>query len=184
MKTVGTIVRGIRTPIIKEGDRLSDIVVNSLVEASKSENFSFNDKDVVAITEAVVSISDGNYATIDEVLELVENNKSGILFLGDSDSEWSTFGVKILNKVLNDKKIDMVYYFNPGTIKNKNNKKFKTITEHLNIEENSNLPIVYVIIDGKVVDHVDYPIHDDASIDDKNEKHLEEEYSDLISLYV
>lgn len=133
------------------------------------------------------SISENNpfhYATIDEVLELVENNKSGILFLGDSDLEWSTFGVKILNKVLNDKKIDMVYYFNPGTIKNKNNKKFKTITEHLNIEENSNLPIVYVIIDGKVVDHVDYPIHDDASIDDKNEKHLEEEYSDLISLYV
>ncbi len=133
------------------------------------------------------SISENNpfhYATIDEVLELVENNKSGILFLGDSDSEWSTFGVKILNKVLNDKKIDMVYYFNPGTIKNKNNKKFKTITEHLNIEENSNLPIVYVIIDGKVVDHVDYPIHDDASIDDKNEKNLEEEYSDLISLYV
>ena len=133
------------------------------------------------------SISENNpfhYATIDEVLELVENNKSGILFLGDSDSEWSTFGVKILNKVLNDKKIDRVYYFNPGTIKNKNNKKFKTITEHLNIEENSNLPIVYVIIDGKVVDHVDYPIHDDASIDDKNEKHLEEEYSDLISLYV
>ena len=73
MKTVGTIVRGIRTPIIKEGDRLSDIVVNSLVEASKSENFSFNDKDVVAITEAVVSISDGNYATIDEVAKDVSN---------------------------------------------------------------------------------------------------------------
>ena len=49
------------------------------------------------------SISENNpfhYATIDEVLDLVTDNKSGILFLGDSDSEWSTFGVQILNKVL------------------------------------------------------------------------------------
>ena len=133
------------------------------------------------------SISENNpfhYATIDEVLDLVTDNKSGILFLGDSYSEWSTFGVQILNKVLKDKKIDLVYYFNPETVKNKNNKKFKTITEHLSVEKNSNLPIVYVIIDGKVVDCVDYPIHDDASTDDKNKKHLEEEYSDLISLYV
>ncbi len=73
MRTVGTIVRGIRTPIIKEGDNLKDIVVDSLMKASESENFDFHDKDVVAITEAVVSISDGNYATIDEVAKDVSN---------------------------------------------------------------------------------------------------------------
>lgn len=73
MRTVGTIVRGIRTPIIKEGDNLSDIVVNSLIEASNSEHFEFNDRDVVAITEAVVSISDGNYATIDEIAKDIRN---------------------------------------------------------------------------------------------------------------
>lgn len=73
MRTVGTIVRGIRTPIIKENDNLSDIVVNSLVAASKDENFSFNDRDVIAITEAVVSISEGNYATIDDIAEDVSN---------------------------------------------------------------------------------------------------------------
>ena len=67
MRKVGTVVRGIRTPIIKEGDNLVDVVVNSLIEASQSEGFSFNDKDVVAITEAVVSISAGNYASIDNI---------------------------------------------------------------------------------------------------------------------
>lgn len=73
MKKVGTVVRGIRTPIIKEGDNLSDVVVNSLIEASQSEGFGFNDKDVVAVTEAVVSISAGNYATIDDIAKDVQN---------------------------------------------------------------------------------------------------------------
>lgn len=73
MRKVGTVVRGIRTPIIKEGDNLSDVVVNSLIEASQSEGFGFNDKDVVAITEAVVSISAGNYATIDDIAKDVQN---------------------------------------------------------------------------------------------------------------
>ena len=67
MKNVGTIVRGIRTPIIKEGDNLENIVVNSLLNASKSDNFEFNDRDVVAITEAVVGISEGNFATLDDI---------------------------------------------------------------------------------------------------------------------
>lgn len=73
MRKVGTVVRGIRTPIIKEGDNLSDVVVNSLIEASQSEGFGFNDKDVVAITEAVVSISAGNYATIDDIAKDIQN---------------------------------------------------------------------------------------------------------------
>jgi len=64
---VGTVVRGIRTPIIKEGDDLSNIVVESLLCASESEGFKFKDKDIVAVTEAVVSIADGNYVSIDEI---------------------------------------------------------------------------------------------------------------------
>ncbi len=67
MRNVGTIVRGIRTPIIKEGDNLEDIVVSSLLKASQSEGFEFNDKDVVAITEAVVGISERNFATLDDI---------------------------------------------------------------------------------------------------------------------
>ncbi len=67
MRDIGTIVRGIRTPIIKEGDNLEDIVVSSLLNASKSEGFEFNDRDVVAITEAVVGISERNFATLDDI---------------------------------------------------------------------------------------------------------------------
>ena len=73
MRNVGTVVRGIRTPIIKEGDNLAKIVVDSLLKASNSENFTFNDKDVVAVTEAVVGISEGNYATLDNIAEDIKS---------------------------------------------------------------------------------------------------------------
>ena len=73
MRNIGTVVRGIRTPIIKEGDDLAKIVVESLLRAKESENFEFKDKDVVAITEAVVGISEGNYATMDNIAEDIRN---------------------------------------------------------------------------------------------------------------
>ena len=67
MRCVGTVVRGIRTPIIKKDDDLATIVVDSLMAAKESEGFEFRDKDIVAITEAVVGISEGNYVTVDDV---------------------------------------------------------------------------------------------------------------------
>ena len=73
MRNVGTVVRGIRTPIIKEGIDLATTVVNSLIEASKTENFKFHDKDIVGITEAVVAISDANYASVDTVSMDIKN---------------------------------------------------------------------------------------------------------------
>lgn len=73
MRTVGTVVRGIRTPIIKEHDDLENIVVESLLKAQESEKFEFRDKDVVAITEAVVGISEGNYATVDDIAEDIKH---------------------------------------------------------------------------------------------------------------
>lgn len=73
MRNVGTVVRGIRTPIIKDGDDLATIVVESLMKAKESENFEFKNKDVVAITEAVVGISEGNYATIDDIAKDIKN---------------------------------------------------------------------------------------------------------------
>ena len=72
MRCVGTVVRGIRTPIIKENDDLANIVVDSLMKASE-EGFKFRDRDVVAITEAVVGISEGNYATVDDVAKDMVN---------------------------------------------------------------------------------------------------------------
>ncbi len=84
MSRVGTVVRGIRTGVIKEGDNLVDITVDSVIEASKEENFELNDKDIVAITEAVVGISSGNYVTVDEIAEdtkkKFEGNHIGIVY--------------------------------------------------------------------------------------------------------
>lgn len=84
MRCVGTVVRGIRTPIIKENDDLASIVVDSLMNASENEGFEFRDRDVVAITEAVVGISEGNYATVDDVAKDVQkkfpSKKIGIVF--------------------------------------------------------------------------------------------------------
>lgn len=73
MRNVGTVVRGIRTPIIKENDDLVSIVVDSLLKAKESEGFEFKDRDVVAITEAVVGISEGNYVTVDDIAKDMQN---------------------------------------------------------------------------------------------------------------
>jgi len=61
-RLVGTISRGLRAPIIRQGDDIAEIVVNSVMEAAKSENFQLGDQDVIAITEAVVARAQGNYA--------------------------------------------------------------------------------------------------------------------------
>ena len=85
MRDLGTVVRGVRTPIIKDGDDLASIVVDSVVSASKNNGFEFHDRDIVAITEAVVGISEGNYVTVDTVAEDIKrkfNNPDelGIIF--------------------------------------------------------------------------------------------------------
>ena len=67
MSDVGVVARGIRTPIIRSGNDLSQIVVDSIMKASKTDNFNFDDKDIIAVTEAVVSIAQGNYATLDQI---------------------------------------------------------------------------------------------------------------------
>ena len=69
MRRVGTVVRGIRTPIIKNGDDLVKIVTNSLMKTSESENFKFKDRDVIGVTEAVVGITQGNYVTLDQLVK-------------------------------------------------------------------------------------------------------------------
>lgn len=66
-RVVGTVVRGLRCPIIKEGDKIEDIVVESVLKASESEGFTINDKDIVTVTESVVARAQGNYASIDNI---------------------------------------------------------------------------------------------------------------------
>ena len=76
-RKVGTISRGIRCPIIREGDNLVDITVNSVIEAAESENFSFRDKDVIALTESIVARAQGNYATVDQIAADVKAKLGG-----------------------------------------------------------------------------------------------------------
>ena len=66
-RKVGTVSRGIRCPIIREGDELGKIVTQSVLEAAESEGFKINDKDVIAITESVVARAQGNYADVNDI---------------------------------------------------------------------------------------------------------------------
>lgn len=66
-RVIGTVVRGLRCPIIKEGDNIEQIVVDSVLKAVESENLTLNDKDIVTVTESIVARAQGNYATIDQI---------------------------------------------------------------------------------------------------------------------
>ena len=66
-RLVGTVSRGIRAPIIREGDNLSEIVVDSVLDASKNAGFEIQDRDIVAVTEAVVARAQGNYVHVDAI---------------------------------------------------------------------------------------------------------------------
>lgn len=76
-RMVGTVSRGVRAPIIKEGDNIVEIVTSSVIEASKSDGFEFHDRDVVAMTEAIVARAQGNYATVDDIAEDVKMKFGG-----------------------------------------------------------------------------------------------------------
>ena len=71
-KYVGTTSRGIRLPIIKNGDDLASIVVDSVLTASENEPFPIKDRDGIASTESVVARSQGNYATVDDIAKDIE----------------------------------------------------------------------------------------------------------------
>ena len=66
-RRVGTVSRGIRCPIIREGDNLAEIVATSVLEAAQFEGFELRDRDVISITESIVARSQGNYASVDDI---------------------------------------------------------------------------------------------------------------------
>ena len=76
-RKVGTISRGIRCPIIREGDNLADIVVNSVLEAAESEGFELRDRDVISLTESIVARAQGNYAPISAIASDVKEKLGG-----------------------------------------------------------------------------------------------------------
>ena len=76
-RKVGTVSRGIRCPIIREGDDLVKIVTESVLEAAKAEGFEIRDRDVIAVTESVVARSQGNYASVEAIAEDVRQKLGG-----------------------------------------------------------------------------------------------------------
>ena len=76
-RKVGTISRGIRCPIIREGDNLVDITVESILEAAKSERYEIKEKDVIALTESIVARAQGNYASVEDISKDVKNKLGG-----------------------------------------------------------------------------------------------------------
>ncbi|WP_077620042.1 coenzyme F420-0:L-glutamate ligase [Bacillus sinesaloumensis] len=83
-RVVGTVVRGLRGPIINKGDNIEQIVVDSVLKASEVEGFAIQDQDIVTITESIVARAQGNYATIDHIAKDVEskfgNDTIGVIF--------------------------------------------------------------------------------------------------------
>ncbi|MHB0808270.1 MAG: coenzyme F420-0:L-glutamate ligase [Facklamia hominis] len=83
-RNIGTVSRGVRCPIIRQGDDLASIVVESLLEASQTDGFDFNDRDVVGITESIVARSQGNYASTDaisqDIKEKFGDHTIGVIF--------------------------------------------------------------------------------------------------------
>ena len=76
-RRVGTVSRGIRCPIIRQGDDLSKIVTDSVLEAAKAEGFELRDRDVIAMTESIVARSQGNYCTVQDIASDVKAKLGG-----------------------------------------------------------------------------------------------------------
>ncbi len=76
-RKVGTVSRGIRCPIIREGDNLVEITVNSVIEAAESEGFELRDRDVVSLTESIVARAQGNYAKVEDIAADVKAKLGG-----------------------------------------------------------------------------------------------------------
>ena len=76
-RLTGTVAKGLRTPIIREGDDLIKIVVDTVVGAEKAGEFKIGEKDIIAVTEAVLARAQGNYATIDQIAEDIKRKFSG-----------------------------------------------------------------------------------------------------------
>ena len=76
-RRVGTVSRGIRCPIIREGDNLVDIAVESVLLAAESEGFELRDRDVIALTESIVARAQGNYATVQDIADDVRAKLGG-----------------------------------------------------------------------------------------------------------
>ena len=76
-RMIGTVSRGLRAPIIRQGDNIVDIVASTVLEAAKDGNYEIQNRDIVAMTESIVARAQGNYVSVDNIAEDVKNKFGG-----------------------------------------------------------------------------------------------------------
>ena len=76
-RMVGTVSRGVRAPIIRNGDNIVEIVTESVIKAAEAEGYGIKNRDIVAMTEAIVARAQGNYASVDDIAEDVRQRLGG-----------------------------------------------------------------------------------------------------------
>lgn len=108
VRTVGTTARGIRAPIIKEGDDIVDIVVNSVLNSAKCENYEIKNRDVIGITESLVARAQGNYATIDQIAKDINNKFKGDIGIIFPILSRNRFSIILKAIAMTEKKIYLV----------------------------------------------------------------------------
>lgn len=171
---------------------LVSIIFISGCEVKKTEELT--DAEKFANEYSVSKENPFKYIDIDEVLDILEN-KSGIIYFGNSDCEWCITSAEVLTEALNEEDIKEVYYYNPVTIKDKENEKYKKLLnilkEYLESDEDGNPELnildVYFIKNGQIIGHSNDTINevneDDEIITNENKKELKNKYLKLINEY-
>ena len=107
-RMIGTAVRGIRAPIVREGDDLVEIVVSSVIEAAKSEGFELRDRDVVGVTESLLARAQGNYVEISTVSADIASKFSGDIAVIFPILSRNRFSVILRSLALTGRKITLI----------------------------------------------------------------------------
>ena len=158
-RKVGTISRGIRCPIIRKGDNLVDIAVNSVLEAAESENFSIRDKDVIALTESIVARAQGNYASIydirDDVKAKMNNDTIGVIFPILSRNR---FAIVLKGIALAAKKIVLMLSYPSDEVGN-------ALLSYDQIDDNNVNPYSDVLTEAKYRELFGYTKHEFTGVD-------------------
>ena len=158
-RLTGTVSRGIRTPIITEGDDLVSVVTDSVIQASRAEGFPLHDRDVVAITESVVARAQGNYCTVDDIAADVRKklggNDIGVLFPITSRNR---FSVLLSGIARGAKKIYLMFSYPSDEVGNA----FLTYDE---LDEKEINPFSDVLDEKKYHELFGNPVHEFTGVD-------------------
>ena len=119
VRTVGTTARGIRAPIIKQGDELVNIVVESVLKAAKHEGFSINHRDIIGITESLVARAQGNYATAEDIAQDINRKFPGDIGIVFPILSRNRFAIILKGIALTGKKIYLLLNYPSDEVGNR-----------------------------------------------------------------